>query len=45
LRPELGNAFYSIPQRFARSEVEVRLIGRTGDQWINGERAAPALQQ
>src|SRR3954447_10408623 len=32
--------FYSVPYRFARSEVEVRLTGRTVEIFIKGERIA-----
>src|ERR1700757_1827470 len=32
--------FYSVPYRFARSEVEVRLTGRTVDILVKGERIA-----
>ena len=32
--------FYSVPHRFARSEVEVRLTGRTVEIFIKGERIA-----
>ena len=32
--------FYSVPYRFARSEVEVRLTGRTVEIFVKGERIA-----
>jgi transposase len=32
--------FYSVPYRFARSEVEVRLTGRTVEIFVKGERVA-----
>jgi transposase len=38
--------FYSVPYRFARSEVEVRLTGRTVEIFVRGERLAvePSLR-
>jgi hypothetical protein len=32
--------FYSVPYRFARSEVEVRLTGRTVEIFVKGKRIA-----
>jgi transposase len=37
---EVEGHFYSVPYRFARSEVEVRLTGRTVEIFIKGERIA-----
>jgi hypothetical protein len=35
---EVEGHFYSVPYRFARSEVEVRLTGRTVEIFVKGER-------
>jgi Mu transposase-like protein len=37
---EVAGYFHSIPYRFARSEVEVRLTGRTVEIFVKGERIA-----
>src|ERR1700744_4965796 len=37
---ELEGHFYSVPYRFARNEVEVRLTGRTVEIFLKGERIA-----
>jgi transposase len=37
---EVENQFYSVPYRFVRSEVEVRLTGRTVEIFVKGERIA-----
>jgi transposase len=37
---EVENHFYSVPYRFARSEVEARLTGRTVEIFVKGERVA-----
>jgi hypothetical protein len=37
---EVEGHFYSVPYRFARSEVEVRLTGRTVEIFVKGERIA-----
>jgi transposase len=37
---EVEGRFYSVPYRFARSEVEVRLTGRTVEIFVKGERIA-----
>jgi len=37
---EVERHFYSVPYRFARSEVEVRLTGRTVEIFVKGERIA-----
>jgi transposase len=37
---EVERHFYSVPYRFARSEVEVRLTGRTVEIFVKGERVA-----
>jgi transposase len=37
---EVERHFYSVPYRFARSEVEVRLTGRTVEIFARGERIA-----
>src|ERR1700724_2522159 len=34
--------FYTVPYRFARREVEVRLTPRTGECFLKGQRRAPA---
>lgn len=36
--------FYSVPHRFARAEVEVRLTGRTVEIFVKGERVAVHLR-
>ena len=36
--------FYSVPYRFARSEVEVRLTGRTVEIFVKGERIAAHMR-
>ena len=36
--------FYSVPYRFARAEVEVRLTGRTVEIFVKGERIAVHLR-
>jgi Mu transposase-like protein len=36
--------FYSVPYRFARSEVEVRLTSRTVEIFVKGERIAVHLR-
>jgi hypothetical protein len=35
-----GSTFYSVPYRFGRSEVEVRLTGRTVEIFVKAERIA-----
>jgi transposase len=37
---EVERHFYSVPYRFARAEVEVRLTGRTVEMFVKGERIA-----
>ncbi len=37
---EAANHFYSVPHRFARTEVEVRLTARTVEVFVQGERIA-----
>jgi transposase/DNA replication protein DnaC len=37
---EVEGHFYSVPYRFARSEVEVRLTGRSVEIFVKGERIA-----
>ena len=41
---EVGAHFYSVPYRFARSEVEVRLTPRTVEIFLKGERVAAHLR-
>jgi len=41
---ELQGHFYSVPYRFARSEVEVRLTPRTVEIFLKGERIAAHLR-
>ena len=41
---ELEGHFYSVPYRFARSEVEVRLTPRTVEIFLKGERIAAHLR-
>jgi len=41
---EVENHFYSVPYRFARSEVEVRLTGRTVEIFVRGERIAAHMR-
>jgi transposase len=41
---EVENHFYSVPYRFARSEVEVRLTGRTVEIFVKGERIAAHIR-
>jgi transposase len=41
---EAARHFYSVPYRFARSEVEVRLTGRTVEIFVKGERIAVHLR-
>ncbi len=41
---EVEHHFYSVPYRFARREVEVRLTGRTVEIFVKGERIAVHLR-
>jgi hypothetical protein len=41
---EVERHFHSVPYRFARSEVEVRLTGRTVEIFAKGERIAVHMQ-
>ena len=41
---ELEGHFYSVPYRFARSEVEVRLTPRVVEIFLKGERIAAHLR-
>jgi transposase len=41
---EVENHFYSVPYRFVRSEVEVRLTGRTVEIFVKGERIAAHMR-
>jgi transposase len=41
---EVESHFYSVPYRFARSEVEVRLTPRTVEVFLKGERIAAHLR-
>jgi transposase len=41
---EVENHFYSVPYRFARNEVEVRLTGRTVEIFVKGERIAAHMR-
>jgi transposase len=41
---ELDKHFYSVPYRFARAEVEVRLTARTVEIFLKGERIAAHLR-
>jgi transposase len=41
---ELDNHFYSVPYRFARTEVEARLTPRTVEIFLKGERIAAHLR-
>ena len=41
---EVGHHFYSVPYRFARSEVEARLTSRTVEIFAKGERIAVHLR-
>jgi transposase len=41
---EVAGHFYSVPYRFARAEVEVRLTGRTIEIFARGERIAVHLR-
>jgi transposase len=41
---EIEDHFYSVPYQFARSEVEVRLTGRTVEILVKGERIAAHLR-
>ncbi len=41
---EVEGRFYSVPYRFARSEVEVRLTARTVENFVKGERIAAHMR-
>jgi len=41
---EVGDHYYSVPYRFARLEVEVRLTARTVEVFLKGERIAAHLR-
>ncbi len=41
---EVGDHYYSVPYRFARLEVEVRLTSRTVEVFLKGERIAAHLR-
>jgi transposase len=41
---DIEGHFYSVPYRFARAEVEVRLSGRTVEIFVKGERIAVHLR-
>jgi transposase len=41
---DVDGHFYSVPYRFARAEVEVRLTGRTVEIFAKGERIAVHLR-
>ena len=41
---EIEAHFYSVPYRFARREVEVRLTPRTVEVFLNGQRIAARLR-
>src|SRR3984885_15590242 len=41
---DIEGHFYSVPYRFARSEVEVRLTGRTVEIFVKGERIAAHMR-
>jgi len=41
---EIGAHYYSVPHRFARTQIEARLTVRTVEIFLRGERIATHIQ-